>query len=73
MEIKKTQNERILEMKKFRNANTIQETKERISAIENTIEEMDVSFKKNIKSKKFLTQNMQVIWDTMKRPNLRIT
>jgi hypothetical protein len=28
--------------------------------------------KENIKSKKFLTQNIQEIQDTMKRPNLRI-
>ena len=28
--------------------------------------------KENIKSNKFLTQNIQEIWDTMKRTNLRI-
>ena len=28
--------------------------------------------KENVKSNKFLTQNIQEIWDTMKRPNLRI-
>jgi hypothetical protein len=28
--------------------------------------------KENVKSKKFLTQNLLEIWDTMKRPNLRI-
>ena len=28
--------------------------------------------KENVKSKKFLTQNIQEIWDTMKKPNLRI-
>jgi hypothetical protein len=39
---------------------------ERISGIE------DTSVKKIIKSKKFLTQNIQEIWDTMKRPYLRI-
>ena len=28
--------------------------------------------KENVKSSEFLTQNIQEIWDTMKRPNLRI-
>ena len=35
---------------------------------------MDPSVKENIKSKKILTQkNVQEIWDTMKRPTLKIT
>ena len=42
---------------------------ERISDIK---EETDTSVKESIKSKKFLTQNSQELWDTMKRPNLRI-
>ena len=42
------------------------------SGVEDTIEEIDTSVKENVKSKKFLTQNIQEIWDTMKRPNLRI-
>ena len=37
---------------------------ERILGVEDTIEE-------NIKSKKLQTQNIQKIWNTMKRPNLR--
>ena len=37
-----------------------------------TIEEIDSSVKENIKSNKSLIQNIQEIWDTMKRPNLRI-
>ena len=45
---------------------------ERISGIEETIEEIDTPVKENAKYKKFLTQNIQEIWDTMKRPNLRI-
>ena len=45
---------------------------ERISGIEDTIEEIDSSAKENIKSNKFLTENIQEIWDTVKRPNLRI-
>jgi hypothetical protein len=45
---------------------------ERLSVIENTIEEIDTSVKENVKSKMFLTQTIQEIWDNMKRPNLRI-
>ena len=33
---------------------------------------MDELAKENAKYKMFLTQNIQEIWDTMKRPNLRI-
>jgi hypothetical protein len=33
---------------------------------------MDTSVKENVKSQTFLTQNIQEIWDTMKRPNLKI-
>ena len=41
---------------------------ERISGVEDTIEEIDslVKEKEIIKSNKFLTQNLQKIWDTMK-------
>ena len=46
---------------------------ERISSAEDTTEEMDSSVKENIKFNESLTQNIQEIWDTMKRPNLRIT
>ena len=53
--------------------NRIQEIKERISHMENTIVESYASVKENAKSENFLTQNSQEIWDTMKRPNLRIT
>ena len=45
---------------------------ERISSAEDTIEETDSLVKENIKSKKSLTQNIQEIWDAMKRPNSRI-
>ena len=45
---------------------------ERISSAEDTIEETDSSVKENIKSNKSLTQNIQEIWDNIKRPNLRI-
>ena len=50
----------------------IQEMEERISSAEDTIEEIDSSMKETIKSNKSLTQNIQEIWDTMKRPNLFI-
>ena len=50
----------------------IQETEERIARAEDTREEIDSSVKENIKSNKSLTQNIQEIWDTMERPNLRI-
>lgn len=46
--------------------------KARISGIKDTIEEMDTLVKGNVKSKKFLAQNIQGIWGTMKRTNLRI-
>ncbi|KAL6091389.1 hypothetical protein STEG23_027127, partial [Scotinomys teguina] len=44
----------------------------RISNVEDTIDKIDSSVKENTKSKKVMTQNVQEIWDTMKRPNLRI-
>jgi uncharacterized coiled-coil protein SlyX len=52
--------------------NRIQEIEERMSDVEDTIEEIDISIKENIKAKTFLTQNIQEIWYTMKRPNLRL-
>ena len=45
---------------------------ERISGAEDTIENMDTTIKENVKCKKILTQNIQEIQDTMRRPNLRI-
>jgi hypothetical protein len=46
---------------------------ERISGIEDAKKETDISVKENVKSKKFLTPNIQEIWYAMKRPNLRKT
>jgi hypothetical protein len=46
--------------------------KERISGAEDSIESMDTKIKENAKWKKILTQNIQEIQDTMRRPNLRI-
>ena len=79
--INKTQAERIIETeimrKQSRTTNAsinsrIQDLEERIWSAEDTIEEIDSLVKENIKSNKSLTQNIQEIWDTMKRPNLRI-
>ena len=52
--------------------NRIQEIEERISGTEDTIENIDTTVKENAKCKKLLTQNIQEIQDTMRRPNLRI-
>jgi hypothetical protein len=45
---------------------------ERISSAEDSIENMNTIIKENAKCKKTLTQNIQEIQDTMRRPNLRI-
>jgi uncharacterized coiled-coil protein SlyX len=52
--------------------NRIQEIEEKISGIEDTIEDIDTVVKENTKNKMLLTQNIQEIQDTMKRANLRI-
>ena len=44
---------------------------DRISDAEKSIENMDTTIKENAKCKKILTQNIQEIQDTMRRPNLR--
>jgi predicted transcriptional regulator len=78
--IKKSQREVTLEMGKLgkrsgvTNAsitNRIQKIEERISGIEDIIEDIDTAFKENTKCKKYLTKNIQEIQDKMKRPNLR--
>ena len=43
---------------------------EMISVVEDTIEEINISVKDNDNCKRFLTQTIQEIWDTMKRYNL---
>ena len=50
----------------------MQEIEERISGAEDTIENIDTTVKENAKCKKILTQNIQEIQDTMRRPHLRI-
>jgi chromosome segregation ATPase len=76
--IKKTQNEATLQIetlaKKSGNIDTsirnrIQEMEERISGAEDSIENIDTTIKENTKCKKILTQNIQEIQDTMRRPN----
>jgi hypothetical protein len=80
--IKKSQRETTLEIENLGKksgaidesiTNRIQEIEERISGAEDTIENTDTIIKESIKCKKILTQNIQKIQDTMKRPNLRIT
>jgi len=43
--------------------------KERISGAEDRVEEIDISVKENVKSKKFQAQNSQKSWNTVRRPN----
>jgi uncharacterized coiled-coil protein SlyX len=52
--------------------NRIQEVEERISGVEDTIEEVDTTVKVNPKHKELITQSIQEFKNTMKRPNLRI-
>jgi hypothetical protein len=52
--------------------NRIQEIEEGISGAEDTIENIETTIKENVKCKKILTQNIQEIQGTMRRPNLRI-
>ena len=79
--IKKTQSETTLEMETLGKksgtidvsiSNRIQEMEERISGAENSTENMDTMIKENVKCQKILTQNIQEIQDTMRRPNLQI-
>jgi len=52
--------------------NKIQGIDERISGTEETIENTEKTGKEKAKHKKFLTQNIQKILDTMRRSSLRI-
>ena len=79
--IKKTQRETTLEIENLGKksgtvdvsiSNRIQETEEIISGAEDSIENMDTTIKENAKCKKILTQNIQEIQDTMRKPNLQI-
>jgi hypothetical protein len=46
--------------------------KERISGAEDSIDNIGTAIKENAKCKKILTQNIQEIQETMRRPNLQI-
>ena len=50
----------------------IQEIEERLSGAEDTIENIDSTVKENAKCKTLVTQTIQEILDSMRRPNLRI-
>jgi hypothetical protein len=79
--IKKPQRETTLELENLGKrsgvidasiTNRIKEIEERISGTDTTIEYIDTSVKENEKRKKILTQNIQKIQDTIRRPNIRI-
>ena len=79
--IKKTQSKAMLEIENLGKksgtiaasiSNRIQEMEERISGAEDSIENISTITKDNAKDKKILTQNIQEIQDTRRRPNLRI-
>ena len=79
--IKKSQRETTLKLKNLGKrsgvinasiTNRIQEIEERISGSEDSIENIDTTVKENTKCKRILTQKIQEIQDTMRRPNLRI-
>jgi chromosome segregation ATPase len=79
--IKKTKSEATLEIETLGKksgtidesiSNRIQETEERRSGAEDSIENIGTTIKENTKRKKILTKNIQEIQDTMRRPNLCI-
>jgi DNA repair exonuclease SbcCD ATPase subunit len=79
--IKKSQRENTLKIENLEKksgakdasiTNRIQETEERISGAEGTIENIDTTIKENAKCKKILTKNIQEIQDTMRKPKLKL-
>jgi Zn-dependent M16 (insulinase) family peptidase len=76
--IKKPQREATLEMENLGKRSGVSDAsinnriKERISGVEDTIEDVNAIVKENTKCKKRLIQNIQEIQNTIKRPNLRI-
>jgi prefoldin subunit 5 len=79
--IKKSQRETALEIENLGKksgvidtsiTNRIQEIEERISGVEDTIENIGTILKEKATGKRLLIQNMQEIQDTIRRPNLRI-
>ena len=59
---------KMIESTDTRITHSIQEMEVRISGIEDTIEEIDTLIKENVKSKKFLTENIHEIWDERTKP-----
>ena len=51
--------------------NIIDDIEKKISGVKDKIEVFDTSVKENVKSKEVLMHNIQEIWNTIKRPNLR--
>jgi chromosome segregation ATPase len=79
--IKKTQSETMLEIEILGKksgtidasiSNRTQGMEERISGVEDSIENMGTTLKENANWKKILTQNIQEVQDTMRRPKLQI-
>jgi hypothetical protein len=74
--IKKSQRLTTLEMENIRKrsgvTNRIQEKKERISGMEDTIKYDNIKVKGNTKCTRFLKKNIKEIQDTMERPNVII-
>ena len=77
--IMKTQSEAMLEIETLgKKSGTIdasisiriQETEERFSGAEDSLENIGPTIKENTKCKNILTQNIQEIQDTKRRPNL---
>lgn len=52
--------------------NTLHKMQEKTSDFEDRIKEIDKMVKENVKSKDHWTQNIQKIWDTVKRPNIKL-
>jgi uncharacterized coiled-coil DUF342 family protein len=78
--IKKTQSEAKMEIETLGKksgaidssiSNRKQEMEERISGAEDSIENIGTTIKENAKCKEILTQNIQEIQDTIRRPNLQ--
>jgi DNA-binding FrmR family transcriptional regulator len=61
-----------IQIKEASITNRIQVIEGRISGAEDTIENIDTAVKENAKCKKVLTQNIQDIQETMRKPNLRV-
>ena len=52
--------------------NRMQQIEERISSVEDTLEDIETTVKENSRYRKLLAHNIQEMQDTMKRPNLKM-